>query len=218
MSPATRRCHSPPHSHPARGPTGASLHPVKKHRVADYAAWPPLGPQPQHRSLFLCSSTPATDRSASPLSLPPLAAGKGHLRLGEGRPMGPWVPWHPAEAFTPAVAPRALLSLVSLSPFLLLSIHRDKWQSLSLDGRSGSQSILSLFFPSLVSCLRLSHTRIPVSPWGARCFLLWSNLSAPTLSVSVCVCQVPYIPCVCGVPESRWSRQSVVGMELCTPF
>lgn len=101
--------------------------------------------------------------------------------------MGPWLPWHPAEAFTPAVAPG--LAVLGFSvPFLLLSIHRDKWQSLSLDRRSGSQSILSLFFPSLVSCLRLSHTRIPVSPWGARCLLLWSNLSAPALSVSVCVC------------------------------
>lgn len=46
------------------------------------------GPQPQHRSLFLCSSTPATDRSTSPLCLPPLAAGKGHLRLGGGATHG----------------------------------------------------------------------------------------------------------------------------------
>lgn len=146
--PATRRCHSPPHSHPARGLTGASLHPVKKHRVADYAAWPPLGPQPQHRSLFLCSSTPATDRSASPLSLPPLAAGKGHLRLGGGATHGTLGSVASSRGLHTRGGSPGLAVLGFSVPFLLLSIHRDKQTAVAVFGPALGFPVHSLFILS----------------------------------------------------------------------
>lgn len=137
--------------------------------------------------------------------------------------MGPWVPWHPAEAFTPAVAPRALLSLLSLSPSYFSPSHRDKWQSLSLDRCSGSSPLSLYSFLPRVLPESFPDTGIPASPWGTRCLLLWSNLSAPTLSLSGCVCVKYPTSCVfAGCQRAgglgRAFFSGAVGRELCTPF
>lgn len=192
-------------------PTGSSLHPVTKLQVADCAQ-----PRPGHRwAPSLSISTKLSSCAAQPLPLidplasppsprPPQAAGKGHLRLGEGRPTGPWARWHPPEAFTPAV-----LSRISLS--LLLSIPSGQIAVALFGLAPGSQSSLSLFFSSLASCLSLSPIQAyQPAPGGTRCLLLWSNLSPPTVSRSAWgMSGTPHPVCLGGVPESWWSRLSI---------
>lgn len=155
--------------HPARGDQRRPLCTFTKLQVLTRlsqgltTALPPA--RHHHRALFLCSSASADDRSASPPSLPPLAVGKGHLRLGEGRPLGPWAQWHPPEAFASPGAARASLPLFSAS--LSTSLHGDKMLFLSR-----YQSRLAVFFSSLQPCPSLSPThrhtsqplRDPLSP------------------------------------------------------
>lgn len=188
-------------------------------------AWPPLGPQPQpqHRSLFLCSSTPATDRSASPLSLPPLAAGKGHLRWGRGDPWDPGFrgiqqrPSHPR--WLPGPCSRWFLCPL---PTSLHPIGTNDSRSLWTGARVPVHSLFILSFPRVLP-ESFPHTGIPASPWGTRCLLLWSNLSAPTLSLSGCVCVKYPTSCVfAGCQRAgglgRAFFSGAVGRELCTPF